>query len=148
MGTERYASEDISIAGVTIPGGSLVGVVLASANRDGNQFSSADTLDIQREPNKHLAVRGWNPLLHRCTFGKNGRSNRHQYTLANDSTFSIGHSTGIASVATWTCHPWPCGITHHDHMMKHRYMATALSEKPNCNYAACLMTFPLSNRMT
>ena len=55
MGTERYASEDISIAGVTIPGGSLVGVVLASANRDGNQFSSADTLDIQREPNKHLA---------------------------------------------------------------------------------------------
>ena len=41
MGTERYASEDISIAGVTIPGGSLVGVVLASANRDGNQFSSA-----------------------------------------------------------------------------------------------------------
>lgn len=55
MGTERYASEDISIAGTTIPGGSLVGVVLASANRDENQFASADILDIQRDPNKHLA---------------------------------------------------------------------------------------------
>ncbi len=55
MGTERYAREDVTLAGVTIPGGSLVGVILASANRDESQFTDPDTLDITREPNKHLA---------------------------------------------------------------------------------------------
>ncbi len=55
MGTERYAREDLTIAGVKIPGGSLVGVVLASANRDETQFVKPDSLDILREPNKHLA---------------------------------------------------------------------------------------------
>ena len=55
MGTERYAREDVTIAGITIPGGSLVGAVLASANRDETQFANPDSLDIMREPNKHLA---------------------------------------------------------------------------------------------
>jgi cytochrome P450 len=55
MATERYACEDITIAGVTIPAGSLVGAVIASANRDENQFTDPDTLNIMREPNKHLA---------------------------------------------------------------------------------------------
>ncbi|MFT5301740.1 MAG: cytochrome P450 [Mariniblastus sp.] len=55
MGTERYAREDLTIAGVKIPGGSLVGVVLASANRDESQFPNPDSLDITRTPNKHLA---------------------------------------------------------------------------------------------
>ncbi len=55
MATERYAREDVTIAGVTIPGGSLVGAVIASANRDESQFAKPDTLDIMREPNKHLA---------------------------------------------------------------------------------------------
>ena len=55
LGTERYAREDVTIAGITIPGGSLVGAVLASANRDETQFANPDSLDIMREPNKHLA---------------------------------------------------------------------------------------------
>jgi cytochrome P450 PksS len=53
--TERYAREDITIAGVTIPRGALVFAVIASANRDERQFANPDTLDITREPNKHLA---------------------------------------------------------------------------------------------
>ena len=55
MATERYAREDIQVAGVTIPGGSMVGAMIASANRDESQFSRPDELDITREPNKHLA---------------------------------------------------------------------------------------------
>ncbi len=55
MATERYAREDVTIAGVKIPSGSLVGAVIASANRDESQFTEPDTLDIMREPNKHLA---------------------------------------------------------------------------------------------
>jgi cytochrome P450 PksS len=53
--TERYAREDVTIAGVTIPRGSLVFAVIASANRDEQYFSEPDRLDITREPNPHLA---------------------------------------------------------------------------------------------
>lgn len=53
--TERFAREDIPIASVVIPRGELVYAVLASANRDPRQFPEADTLDVAREPNRHLA---------------------------------------------------------------------------------------------
>src|SRR5262249_3757858 len=53
--TERYAREEVRIAGVTIPRGELVFAVIASANRDERQFADPDKLDITREPNKHLS---------------------------------------------------------------------------------------------
>jgi cytochrome P450 len=53
--TERYAREDVTIAGVNIPRGAMVFAVLASANRDERQFDHADELNITREPNRHLA---------------------------------------------------------------------------------------------
>jgi cytochrome P450 PksS len=53
--TERYAREDVTIEGVTIPRGGLVYAALASANRDERQFPSPDRLDLAREPNRHLA---------------------------------------------------------------------------------------------
>ena len=53
--TERYAREDVTISGVTVPRGETVYAVLASANRDERQFPRADTLDISRNPNRHLA---------------------------------------------------------------------------------------------
>jgi cytochrome P450 len=54
-GTERYAKEDVTIGGVTIPRGSLVLAAIASANRDERYFPNPDQLDLAREPNKHLA---------------------------------------------------------------------------------------------
>jgi cytochrome P450 len=53
--TERFAAEDVTIAGVTIPRGSLVFAVISSANRDESQFTQPDALDIAREPNRHLS---------------------------------------------------------------------------------------------
>ena len=53
--TPRYASEDLTVAGTTIPRGAMVMAVLASANRDASQFDKPDTLDIARENNRHLA---------------------------------------------------------------------------------------------
>lgn len=53
--TERYASADVVLAGVTIHRGDMVVPVIASANRDERQFPDPDTLDIAREPNKHLS---------------------------------------------------------------------------------------------
>jgi cytochrome P450 PksS len=55
IATERYAREDVAIGRVTIPRGELVGVVLASANRDERQFPDPGFLDIAREPNRHLS---------------------------------------------------------------------------------------------
>jgi cytochrome P450 PksS len=51
--TERYAREDTTVTGVTVPRGELVLAVLASANRDEQQF--ADRLDLGREANPHAA---------------------------------------------------------------------------------------------
>jgi cytochrome P450 PksS len=53
--TERYAREDLEIAGATIPRGALVYLAIASANRDGDQFPNPDRLDLSREPNRHFS---------------------------------------------------------------------------------------------
>lgn len=53
--TERYAREDVTVAGVTIPRGAVVYAGLASANRDERQFRNPDAVEITREPNRHLA---------------------------------------------------------------------------------------------
>jgi cytochrome P450 PksS len=53
--TDRFARQDVTIAGVTVPRGSLVVAVIASANRDEQRFPDPDTLDLTREPNQHLA---------------------------------------------------------------------------------------------
>ena len=55
MASPRYAREEITIRGMAIPRGTLVHAVIASANRDERQFPNPDTLDITREPNRHLA---------------------------------------------------------------------------------------------
>ena len=53
--TERFTREAVTLAGMTIPPGELVFAVLGSANRDERQFERPDVLDIEREPNRHLA---------------------------------------------------------------------------------------------
>lgn len=55
MTTERYAREDVTIRGVTIPRGEMTLGVIGSANRDETVFENPDELDITREPNKHLS---------------------------------------------------------------------------------------------
>lgn len=55
VSTFRIAREDVAIGSVTIPRGDVVVGVLGSANRDESQFPSPDTLDLAREPNRHLA---------------------------------------------------------------------------------------------
>jgi cytochrome P450 len=53
--TERYACEEVTLHGVTIPRGALVLAVIASANRDAQHFANADRLDLTRENPRHLA---------------------------------------------------------------------------------------------
>ncbi|WP_181776230.1 cytochrome P450 [Amycolatopsis pittospori] len=51
----RYATEDVVLRDTKIAAGDAVVVWLGSANRDEEQFPDADTFDIRRKPNKHLA---------------------------------------------------------------------------------------------
>jgi len=53
--SQRFAREDLTIGSVKISQGELVALVLGSANRDETQFPDPDTLDITRQPNKHVA---------------------------------------------------------------------------------------------
>jgi cytochrome P450 len=51
----RFAREDVEIKGQRIPRGSMLLLLLASANRDEAAFENADQLDIGRSPNKHVS---------------------------------------------------------------------------------------------
>ena len=53
--TMRFARQDVTVAGTSVPRGALVLAVLASANRDENQFDHADLLSLARQNNRHVA---------------------------------------------------------------------------------------------
>jgi cytochrome P450 len=52
---ERTATADVEVADVTVPAGEKLAVLLGAANRDPTVFEEADTLDVGRDPNPHLA---------------------------------------------------------------------------------------------
>ena len=54
--TPRIAREEVALGGTRIPRGAIVLPALSSANRDESQFRDPDTLDVMREPNRHLAL--------------------------------------------------------------------------------------------
>src|SRR5262249_1826069 len=55
VATERYAREEVEIAGVTIPRGTLVLVAIVSANADETRFPQPERMDVSRAENRHLA---------------------------------------------------------------------------------------------
>jgi hypothetical protein len=54
----RTAFDDIDVGGETLKRGSIVFMLLGSANRDPERFDQPDTLDIGREPSGHLLTFG------------------------------------------------------------------------------------------
>jgi len=53
--TMKVATADVRIRGRTIHRGDMVVPFLASANRDPRQFPDPDTLDVRRQPERHVA---------------------------------------------------------------------------------------------
>jgi cytochrome P450 len=63
VASPRIAAEDVVYDGVRIPRGSIVGVVINSANHDPAQFADPDRLDLCRERGPHL---GFGHGVHYC----------------------------------------------------------------------------------
>lgn len=55
VASQRFASENMTIRSVNISQGDLVVAIIGSANHDESQFTDPDTLDLTRQPNKHVA---------------------------------------------------------------------------------------------
>jgi cytochrome P450 len=51
----RLTTASVEIGGVAIPAGTYLTIGIGAANRDPDEFSDPDSLDIGREPNRHLA---------------------------------------------------------------------------------------------
>lgn len=53
--TQRFAGDNLALDSVTIPRGDVVIALLGSANHDETQFREPETLDLRRDPNRHVA---------------------------------------------------------------------------------------------
>lgn len=51
----RFVREDMQVAGVTVPRGTTLTLLLASANLDEDAFPNAHRMDITRDPNRHVS---------------------------------------------------------------------------------------------
>lgn len=51
----RFAMADSSVAGTPIPAGSMVALLLGSANRDERRFADPDRFDMARDQSRHIA---------------------------------------------------------------------------------------------
>ncbi|MDC0718060.1 cytochrome P450 [Nannocystis bainbridge] len=54
FGLPRFITEELEVAGQTLPPGTTVICSMAAANRDEQAFERADTMDLRRSPNAHL----------------------------------------------------------------------------------------------
>ncbi len=59
----RVVAEDVELGGCPMRRGDHVGVMIGSANTDERTTPDADTVDLTRQPNRHLAFGGG---VHRC----------------------------------------------------------------------------------
>jgi len=55
LGMVRYLTEELEVAGERLPAGTTVMCSMGAANRDETVYTNADTMDLFRTPNPHLA---------------------------------------------------------------------------------------------
>lgn len=55
IASQRFAGEEVTIDSVTIPQGHIVLAMIGSANHDESQFPDPESLDLTRDPNRHVA---------------------------------------------------------------------------------------------
>ena len=106
MGVPRIAVQDTEIGGMAVRTGDQVMILLGSANTDEAEFPDADTVDLERAVNRHLAFGGG---VHRCLGSHLARLELRvalrefharipAYRLAPDAV--LEYTAGIRSLAT------------------------------------------------
>jgi cytochrome P450 len=63
-GFTRFVQEDFKLSESTLPAGSRVWILIASANRDERKYRDPDYFDVERNPRDHV---GWGHGIHLCT---------------------------------------------------------------------------------
>jgi cytochrome P450 len=87
-GLPRVATEEVVLAGVTIPAGGAVIPAMAAANRDPRAFSEPDRLDVSRPPATHI---GFGAGVHHCLGAQLARMERLAIaTPVDELTFKDG----------------------------------------------------------
>ena len=89
-GIPRVPSEDIAVAGVSIPAGSYITVSVPSANRDPRRFEEPDRFDITRTDNRHLTF-GFG--IHHCVGAAVARAEVQEALRVLVSPRSSSHSS-------------------------------------------------------
>jgi cytochrome P450 len=89
--TFRVAVEDVELGGVLIPKGSIVTMVIGSANHDPQQFPDADKLDINRDTGGHVAFGRGNPHVLGRPARQTGGSDRHRIDAATVPRLHLEH---------------------------------------------------------
>jgi len=51
----RITTREVSVGGITLPTDARITMCIGAANRDPAQFPDPDTLDLARDPNRHIA---------------------------------------------------------------------------------------------
>lgn len=59
----RITTEETTVAGVTLPKGAVIRLLLSAANRDSRKFADGETFDIDRDTSGHL---GFGNGVHKC----------------------------------------------------------------------------------
>ncbi|MEP5731404.1 MAG: cytochrome P450/oxidoreductase [Sulfitobacter sp.] len=59
----RHTTQEVEVAGITLPQGARVMMLFASANRDAQVFDNPDEFDVTRDPKDHL---GFGSGIHMC----------------------------------------------------------------------------------
>ena len=72
---ERTATRDVEVGGVTVEAGQRIAALLGSANRDPEVFADADSFDVTRDPNPHIA---FGAGIHFCLGGPLARLEMQQ----------------------------------------------------------------------
>jgi cytochrome P450/ferredoxin-NADP reductase len=95
----RKTTRDVEVAGRLIPKGSKVAMMVSAANRDARVFRDADTVDIDRRPNRHIAM---GHGIHRCVGAALARA---QLRIAVEELLSMTDNVELAgapSFSSWS----------------------------------------------
>jgi hypothetical protein len=113
--TPRYATEDLSLGGVTIRERDAVIASWAAANRDPRRFTDPDTFDIRRGDPKPPRLRPRCALLPRSAAGQAGKPDRVLLTTGPVPRHQAG-GTGRGTVPSHhPDHPEPQRVADHIH---------------------------------